>query len=643
MMAAQKRLITKRFLIPVCLILSSLACQISFGTTPPAPSERAKIPLESKETPRTPSPASQRTSLPTTEMPKPTPIPPTATHTEVPKPPPGLVEFVIKTGGGQRQHLAIQGDILTWSEMGAQDWDIHAYNLATKTEFMVIDEPQDQVNPAVSGNIIVWEDHRTTLPHIYGYDIQNGKVFNVTHTDSPQFEPDIDGKIVVFRDWRGVGTCSWGGSEYGPSTYCDWDIWAVDLTTQKEFPVAVVNRSEQVSPHISGNLVIWRQGIQSESGIDWVLYGTRLGSNNDPAPICGVNYYNYPIFDQDILVWDDLAQIKGCQISNGRSFDIAISQGGKDTPEINSNIVVWSDGRWGNADIYAYNLATGAEFAICLAPGDQVDPVIDGDRVAWIDRRNGSDEIYAAQLPGMNGPQPNIIVPAPTHTATPLPSPTPTLIAPPKAILSEPANGSTIDTLVPVLRFNLPAGDPTWQVNINIHFSPTPNYWRVGQAHCDGEVCEYEILDNLDPGVTYEWAVNSIFLNCINNDLYNCFAMSDVWTFTTPTLPIPPAPVILEPANNSTVKYAGLEFKWQPIEDVSAYYFQGRESNAPADQWEYSLEYYTGSRLTHLPINEIEMAYGKPSEAGHTYYFQFRVRTPYAWSEYAEVTFTLAP
>ena len=640
-MAVKKSLTARRFLLPVCLILSSLACQVSFATTPAPPSERAKSPLESKETPRPPTIASQRATLPTTEIPKPTPLPPTATDTEVPEPPPGLLEFVVKTGVGQRQHLTIQGDILVWSEMGAQDWDIHAYNLATKTGFVVIAEPENQVNPAVSGNIIVWEDHRTTLPHIYGYDIRNGKVFNVTQTDSPQFDPDIDGNIVVFRDWRGVGTCSWGGSEFGPGTYCDWDIWAVDLTTQKEFPVAVVNRSEQVSPHISGNFVIWSQGYQSEGGIQWVLYGTQLGSRYDPAPICGDNYSKNPIFDQDILVWDENAQIKGCQISNDRRFDIAISQGGKDTPEISSNIVVWSDRRWGNADIYAYNLATGAEFAICLAQGDQVDPVIDGDTVAWIDRRNGSDEIYAAQLPGMNGSQPNNIVPAPTHTATPLPSPTPTLLVPPKAILAEPANGSTIDTLVPVLRFNLPAGDPAWQVNIDIHFSPIPNNWRVEQAHCEGEVCDFEIIDNLDPGVTYEWAVNSIFLNCMNDDTHNCFATSDLWTFTTPTLPIPPAPVILEPANNSTVNLAGLEFKWQPVEDVNGYSFQGRESNAPADRWDYSLGYYTESRLTHLPINEI--AYGKPLEAGHTYYFQFRVRTPYAWSKYAEVTFTLAP
>ena len=65
-------------------------------------------------------------------------------------------------------------------------------------------------------------------------------------------------------------------------------------------------------------------------------------------------------------------------------------------PDIWEDVVVWSDDRNGNWDIYGLNLATGKEFPICTHPADQFQPHIYGNTIIWRDDRNGG--IYGKDL-----------------------------------------------------------------------------------------------------------------------------------------------------------------------------------------------------------------------------------------------------
>jgi len=69
-------------------------------------------------------------------------------------------------------------------------------------------------------------------------------------------------------------------------------------------------------------------------------------------------------------------------------------------PDIDGHLVVWQDDRYGDWDIFGYNLTTDIEFVITDDPCDQTNPAVSGNTVVWQDSRNGSWNIYAVILDG---------------------------------------------------------------------------------------------------------------------------------------------------------------------------------------------------------------------------------------------------
>lgn len=84
------------------------------------------------------------------------------------------------------------------------------------------------------------------------------------------------------------------------------------------------------------------------------------------------------------------------------SFAICTDSSEQSGPAVDGNVVVWSDGRSGNFDIYAYNLTDSNEFTICTADADQSQPAIGGNIVVWRDNRNGNYNIYGYNLNDAN-------------------------------------------------------------------------------------------------------------------------------------------------------------------------------------------------------------------------------------------------
>lgn len=60
--------------------------------------------------------------------------------------------------------------------------------------------------------------------------------------------------------------------------------------------------------------------------------------------------------------------------------------------------MVWADGRNGNWDIYAYDLATNTERAVVIDTANQGNPVVHGNYLAWLDVRQGNSDIYLFDL-----------------------------------------------------------------------------------------------------------------------------------------------------------------------------------------------------------------------------------------------------
>ena len=87
-----------------------------------------------------------------------------------------------------------------------------------------------------------------------------------------------------------------------------------------------------------------------------------------------------------------------CIDFTGSEFAICTDPNDQSYPDISGNIVVWTDDRSGNEDIYGYDLSTQTEFSICTDPNDQSHPAVSGNIVVWRDNRNGNYDIYGYDI-----------------------------------------------------------------------------------------------------------------------------------------------------------------------------------------------------------------------------------------------------
>ena len=213
--------------------------------------------------------------------------------------------------------------------------------------------------------------------------------FAICTNASEQGMPAISGNTVVWTDKR-------NGND---------DIYGFNLSSDTEFAICT-NDSDQSSPAISGNIVVW------SGGCDGDFNGYNLGTKekftiNNFAP----NGQAPDKFDisGDIVVWTDYRNdnpdIYGYNLSSGDYFAICTAPYSQSNPDISGDIAVWDDFRNGYGDIYGYNLKTGEEFAVCtnaasqdfLNISAQDFPAISGNIVVWMDGRNGGS-IYGARL-----------------------------------------------------------------------------------------------------------------------------------------------------------------------------------------------------------------------------------------------------
>ncbi len=94
-----------------------------------------------------------------------------------------------------------------------------------------------------------------------------------------------------------------------------------------------------------------------------------------------------------------------------KPFPVCIRFGGQAGPEIAGAMVVWTDNRNGNLDIYARNLSTRRDYAVCTDKAQQDNPsvtryVTAGGKVryvaVWVDKRNHPDgdasDLYGRDL-----------------------------------------------------------------------------------------------------------------------------------------------------------------------------------------------------------------------------------------------------
>jgi beta propeller repeat protein len=94
----------------------------------------------------------------------------------------------------------------------------------------------------------------------------------------------------------------------------------------------------------------------------------------------------------------------GPYVNPANEFPVCTNSSNQLLLHIYGDVVVWTDDRNGNYDIYAKNISTAQEFPICTNPADQYTSAIYGDTVVWEDHRSGIGDIYGKSLSGSEFP-----------------------------------------------------------------------------------------------------------------------------------------------------------------------------------------------------------------------------------------------
>lgn len=103
----------------------------------------------------------------------------------------------------------------------------------------------------------------------------------------------------------------------------------------------------------------------------------------------------------DIIVWTDSrngnCDIYAYDLKHDMEFPIYIGPGDQSGPAISGNTVVWIDDSY-DMDVFGYDLNTQIVFPVCTSAGWQYTVAISGDTVVWTDNRNGNEDVYGYDL-----------------------------------------------------------------------------------------------------------------------------------------------------------------------------------------------------------------------------------------------------
>ena len=253
-------------------------------------------------------------------------------------------EFKITKNTSDQWGPAIYGDMVVWTDERNSNKDVYGFNLQTKKEFQITTDPYDQCCPEIYKDIVIWVDERNGNRDIYGFNLQTKKEFQITTDPYEQWYPAIYKDIIVFVDYR-------------DNIY---RIYKYNLSTSEEFPIITYKApywSSMWRPYIYGDILIWMDEVTTPD----------------------ISFPN----------------IHGYNLVTSEEFHIPADEPfPRFSPAIYGNNILWTERRYGNFDIFGYNLQKHEEFQITKDQNDQGGPAIYGDMAMWFGDSNDSNTLY---------------------------------------------------------------------------------------------------------------------------------------------------------------------------------------------------------------------------------------------------------
>jgi beta propeller repeat protein len=303
-----------------------------------------------------------------------------------------LRPYPVSVAPGNQRWPAAFGDFVVWLDDKEPRPVIRANDLRTGNELLLSREGALPAGPpAISGQLVVWSDYRGetpttpwTDPHIYAYDLGTRSDFVLSPVPGRQAEPRIDGQLVVWTDYR-------DDPERG-------DIYAYDLATRREMPV-VVHPAHQSEPAVSGQIVVWldRRGGEAQ------VYASDLRSREvwpltvEPGP------YERPLVSGQRAVWlERRGGVPSIAVYDLMARTVLPSIPGRRALALEGNVLV-GESAAGDA-LVLYDLATGATTPLAPLPAGVSESwaALGSGTVAWTDYRNSELQWPRAGAPITN-------------------------------------------------------------------------------------------------------------------------------------------------------------------------------------------------------------------------------------------------
>jgi beta propeller repeat protein len=306
-------------------------------------------------------------------------------------------ESQISRDASNQRYAMVDGSRAAWVDDRSGNDQIYVYEIASGKESQITSQKSVKNAPVISGERVVWVDDRNGNWDIYSFNLTSGTEFAVCTNPKRQASPWVNGDMVVWADGRN-----------GDKDVLNWDIYAYNLTTGVEMPI-VTNSANQGWPCVYGKYIAWRDTRGGDSDI--YLYDmdravevpvatkplSQAPNDNVGNPEKVKPYGSSQILSESIVAWMDdstgPAQINARYIRSEPRLLLST-----DFPSTNGSLMLWSDNRRGNWDIYGFDFFSRAEVPICRADGDQLYPRSSGDLVVWSDYRNGDSDIWMKNL-----------------------------------------------------------------------------------------------------------------------------------------------------------------------------------------------------------------------------------------------------
>lgn len=197
-----------------------------------------------------------------------------------------------------------------------------------------------------------------------------------TSDPAHQVSPAVSGDLVVWKDSRNG----------------NWDIYAFDVASGQETAIST-NASIQQNPSVSGTKVVWQD---FRSG-NWDIYSYDFATGEETALITQASTQQNPVVAGQILVWEDNRNgnwdVFSYDFGTQTETQITSDPGRQRLPDTDGTTIVWEDNRDGDGDIYAYNLVTQQETVITDNAWEDGQPDVLAGNIVWQEYRNGNWDI----------------------------------------------------------------------------------------------------------------------------------------------------------------------------------------------------------------------------------------------------------